>query len=353
MMKAVVLKGPFDVKVEDRPTPTVQEDTDVIIKVTMAGLCGSDLHWYRGHQPKPYDFIVGHETIGRIVEVGSGVTKWKVGDMVIAPFSTSCGDCFFCNKLYPARCVQVQNFGNPAVPGGQAEYFRMPLAETSLFEAPADLPQELLILMTDILPTGYSTAMNARRLLDEARPDDKTVPLRKEGVCVVIGCGPVGLCAITSACTLFETVFATDLTLSRLELATKHGAIALPADQLEAAVLEATEGRGADAVLEVVGHESALLQAMKLARYYGVVSSCGVHTHDFSIPGAQLYGKNLRLQFGRCSVKTFFPYALQVLQDNRELFKTFVEHRISFDETEEFYKLFEQNKVAKTVFVVD
>jgi threonine dehydrogenase-like Zn-dependent dehydrogenase len=101
----------------------------------------------------------------------------------------------------------------------------------------------------------------------------------------------VGLCAITSACTLFETVFATDLAPHRLEAAKRHGAIALPKEELSAAVLKATDGRGADACLEVVGHESALVTAMELARHYGVISSCGVHTHDTKLPGAMLYGK--------------------------------------------------------------
>ena len=198
------------------------------------------------------------------------------------------GDCFYCNKAYTSRCVKAMNFGNPVLPGGQAEYFKLHLADTTLFHVPDDLPLELMVLMTDILPTGYSTAMNARRLADEGRSGEA---MKKEGVCLVIGCGPVGLCAITSATTMFEKVFATDLAVHRLEAAERHGAVALPSDQVKQAVLDATDGRGADAVLEVVGHVSALKSAMDIARPYGVISSCGVHTHETTLDGVALYGK--------------------------------------------------------------
>lgn len=163
--------------------------------------------------------------------------------------------------------------------------------------------------MTDILPTGFSTAMNARRLADEDRtphgPQTGTAgPLSKRGVCLVVGCGPVrylssvlltavkvGLCAITSATTLFEHVFATDLSAARLELAKKHGAQALQKSELVPALMSATEGRGADAVLELVGVQAALDTALELVRPYGVVSVGGVHTKEIKLPGLLLYGK--------------------------------------------------------------
>ncbi|TXT11080.1 hypothetical protein VHUM_01831 [Vanrija humicola] len=350
-MRAVVINGPFDVKVKEVPVPKLEKDTDVLIKVHLAGLCGSDLHAYRGHE-EASGYVMGHEVVGTIVETGSAVTKFKVGDHVIAPFSVSCGKCFYCDQGYTSRCDQ-----NACLIGGQAEYFRMPLADGCLFPFPSGLPEDVALLMTDILPTGYSSAMNARRLLDNdaagwtyADALAGTVP--KKGVAVVIGCGPVGLCAISSARTLFETVYATDLAPQRLALAEKHGAIALPLPELKEALAKATDGRGADAVLEVVGHAGAVLTALDLVRPYGAVSSVGVHSRHIDLDGDQLYSKNARLQFGRCSVRTFFPHAANVLRDNLELFKSFVENKVDLDEAEKYYELFEQNKVAKTVFVM-
>ena len=251
---------------------------------------------------------MGHEALGEVVAVGKAVTKFNIGDLALAPFSLSCGEpsgketqrsltpgaCYYCDKGYTSRCTSQILFGTPATPGAQAEYLRVPMADASMFHLPDGIPKELCLLLTDILPTGYSTAMNAARLADDGRVSMEAAlqgKVQKKGVCVVIGCGPVGLCAITSATTLFETVFATDLQHSRLESGSKHGAIALPKDQLEKAVLQATEGRGADAVLELVGHESALLTALELIRPYGVISVGGVHARPVNIPGDLLYNK--------------------------------------------------------------
>jgi threonine dehydrogenase-like Zn-dependent dehydrogenase len=210
------------------------------------------------------------------------------------------GDCFHCRRGNTGRCVKQCAFGTPTYDGGQAEYIRLPMADTSLIKAPEGLPKDLLVLMTDILPTGFSVAKNARVLLDTDGVGGKG------DVCVVIGCGPVswarvvadtqtdpqvGLCAVSSAVTMFETVYATDIASHRLEAAAKHGAIALPLDELKRQLAEATEGRGADAVLEVVGHESALVTALDLVRPFGVLSSCGVHTQNVTLNGSVLYGK--------------------------------------------------------------
>jgi threonine dehydrogenase-like Zn-dependent dehydrogenase len=358
--KAAVIVEPYKIVVKDVPTPQIKEDNDAIIKNTASGLCGSDLHIYRGHQPGPYNYVIGHEAVGTVAAVGPGVKKFKVGDKVVAPFATTCGRCYYCKQGYTSRCNGGgQLLGSAANPGAQAEYVRIPEAEASLSHAPDDIPEQLLLLMADILPTGYSAAYNARHLLDDHQVPQAAdfqvgavkQPEGKRGVAVVIGCGPVGLCAITSALSMFEKVFATDLAPHRLKQAEKHGAIALQGEELKKAVLEATEGRGADAAIEVVGHQSALDTGIDLLRPWGVLSSCGLHTHDVTIPGLTLYGKNLRLQFGRCSVPTFTPAALEILRQNQSLFADFIEHEVPLEKAPEYYKEFEQNKIGKTVFV--
>lgn len=180
--------------------------------------------------------------------------------------------------------------------GCQAEYVRIPQADSFVFAQPSDIPEATLLIMADILPTGYFVAAGAKRLMMEGEEQPLSGKLsdlekKKEGVCVVIGCGPVGLCAISSAVQMFEKVFATDLAEHRLEAARNHGAIALPANEIDEAIKAATDGRGADAACEVVGHSSAITSAIDLVRPFGVVSSCGVHSHEFATNARILYGK--------------------------------------------------------------
>ncbi|KAI9632895.1 chaperonin 10-like protein [Dioszegia hungarica] len=287
-MKGVVIQGVRDVAVHDVPMPTIKADTDVILKTRLSGLCGSDLHSYRQTDPG-VGFTIGHEVVSEVYEVGSAVKKFKVGDIVASPFASNCGDCWYCSKGYTARCAQAQPFGSPALNGAQAEYVRQPLADAALFTIPPGVPEHLMLLLCDILPTGYSCAYHGRRLLDE--DDDREMTSPMDGVAVVIGCGPVGLCCISSAKLMFKTVYATDPSPARRALAEKHGAIALPLDELHPAILQATDGRGADAALELVGNEAALKTSMDLVRPFGAVSSIGMHIKPLTLSGEYLYSK--------------------------------------------------------------
>lgn len=298
---------------------------------------------------------MGHEVCGTIVAAGAGVTKFKVGDRVLCPFSNSCGACYMCERGWTSRCAD-----NYCLSGGQAELFRARDADGDLYALPGDLPEELALLLTDILPTGYSAAFNARRLLDDGWLTGEQWTLRdaergtapRRGTAVVLGCGPVGLCAISSARTLFDTVFATDVNAARLPAAQRHGAVALPLPALRDALAAATDGRGADAVLEVVGHPGAVADAPQLVRPYGAVSSVGVHNRPLDVSAEAFYDKNVRMQFGRCSVRTFFPAAMRVLTSNLDLFRDFVQHRVPIDDAPEYYRRFEKGEIGKTVFVL-
>jgi threonine dehydrogenase-like Zn-dependent dehydrogenase len=287
-MKAIVIKDKFKIAVEQVPMPVIEKDTDVIIKMRASGLCGSDLHVYRQTDPGT-DFIIGHELVGEITEVGPAIKNFKVGDIVASPFASNCGDCFYCNKGYTARCTGAEGYGNAALQGCQAEYVRQPLADSSLFLVPAGMREEAMLLLGDILPTGYSCAYHGRRLLDE--DDDRDINAPLDAVAVVIGCGPVGLCCVSSAKTMFKTVFATDPSPARRELAAKHGAIPVAPEELDAAVRAATEGRGADAVLELVGNNAALKVALDIVRPFGAVSSIGMHLKPLDLHGEFLYSK--------------------------------------------------------------
>ncbi|CAO1636211.1 unnamed protein product [Parajaminaea phylloscopi] len=346
-MKAVVIKAPHKVVVEERPIPRVQDPTDVVVKVELAALCGSDLHVYRGHQPTSYDFVMGHELVGHVHEIGSGVKSFKKGDFVVSPFTVSCGECYYCKRDRTSRCEGSKLLGCQILDGAQAEYIRIPLGESTLFHAPTEVPREALVLMADIFPTGYFVSRNAWEMMNKAEREDTTA--------VVIGCGPVGLCAVTAATHFFKNVYAIDSVPERLAAAKRHGAKEAwnfqdSSIDIGARIKELTEGRGADVILEVVGHLPALEMGVKLVRPWGIVSSCGLHIHDVTLKGLDLYNKNIRFQFGRCPVRALFPDALKLLAEHGDLFKSFVENVVPIDEAEKWYELFDQNKCMKTAF---
>jgi threonine dehydrogenase-like Zn-dependent dehydrogenase len=250
------------------------------------------------------------------VEVGSDVKKHKKGDTVVMPFTVSCGECFYCQRGYSSRCEKCLLFGCPLLDGGQAEFMRVPLADATAVTAPQGIDEKKLVLMADIFPTGYFAAANAFRDFDQ-----DTI---SQSVVLLIGCGPVGLCALINALEYKpKIVLAVDRVESRLELAKKLGAepwndqkdragqsnLGLPVTQLmiiglEARVKELTNGRGVDTVIEGVGHADALKTGFDLLRPWGNISSFGVHNEEIPWTGNQAYGKNLRIQMGRCPVRS-------------------------------------------------
>jgi threonine dehydrogenase-like Zn-dependent dehydrogenase len=246
---------------------------------------------------------MGHEFMGIVSETGSSVTTVKKGDLVVSPFTTSCGECFYCESGCSSRCEECQIFGSPALDGGQAEYVRVPMADSTVMKAPEGIEDIKLCLMADIWPTGYFAASNAFKGIEAERVSSSTV--------VVIGCGPVGLCALINALDYKpKHVIAVDGVQSRLDLAKSLGAepwnFQTDRQGLEKRVKELTNGRGADTVIEVVGLSAALQTAFDLLRPFGNISSVGVHNGEIPWTGDQAYGKNLRIQMGRCPVRSTF-----------------------------------------------
>ena len=247
---------------------------------------------------------MGHEFIGDITETGSSLQNFKIGDRVVAPFTVSCGACFYCTQAMSSRCVDSKLFGSAALDGGQAEYVRVPLADSSLVAVPSSAEikdDKNLVFMADIFPTGYFAASNWFKDMNDVAVRNSTT--------VVLGCGPVGICALVSAMEYSpKNVIAVDCIPSRLKLAENLGAEAwnygTDADGLARRVKELTERRGADVVIEVVGHSDALRLGFDLVRPWGKLSSVGVHTAEIPWTGAEAYAKNVQLQFGRCPVRS-------------------------------------------------
>lgn len=231
---------------------------------------------------------MGHEFVGTIVEKGSGVSSLQIGDKVVAPFTTSCSSCFYCSHGFSSRCDHSLLFGCEKLDGGQAEYVRVPHGDGTLTKAPPQISDQALILMADIFPTGYFGAKNAFGLLAPHHQPS-------EAVVVVVGCGPVGLCAIISALEYKpKHLFAVDSVPSRLELAKVLGAEPLNflegKEKMLERVKEVSGERGADAVIEVVGLSPALRTAFDLLRPFGVISSIGVHNAEIPWGGNDAYG---------------------------------------------------------------
>ncbi|KAF2680292.1 GroES-like protein [Lentithecium fluviatile CBS 122367] len=346
-MKAVVFKGPHKVAIEDRPIPKIQDPTDVIVKVDKASLCGSELHVYRGHQPSGTDFIMGHEFTGEITEIGSSVKNFQVGDRIVTPFTVSCGECFYCKHGFTSRCAKSQLFGSVALDGGQAEYARVPLADTTMSKAPEGIKDGVLVLMADIFPTGWFAANNAFKELSQEEISESTV--------VLIGCGPVALCALVNLVDYKpKHILAVDSVPSRLELAKSLGAepwnFMEDREGLDKRVKELTDGRGADVVVEVVGLSAALKMGFELLRPWGIISSVGVHNGEIPWTGNQAYGKNLRIQMGRCPVRSVFPQALEKLKEHQDKLGFMADKVMPLSQAVEGYDLFDKMKAQKVVF---
>ncbi|KAA8913081.1 hypothetical protein TRICI_003283 [Trichomonascus ciferrii] len=345
-MKAVVFRGPREIVLEERPVPVVEKGTDAILKVKAAGLCGSELHTYRGNLSTGKGHIMGHEFVGTVVETGGDVKDFKVGDEVISCFTIQCGKCWFCTHGYSSKCPQVKVFGTPGLDGGQAEYVRVPLADSTLVHRPQELSESVLVLMADIFTTGYYGVTNFTKKSTQAEVN--------EAITVVLGCGPVGLCAIASAKHMgIKTVFAVDSVPDRLEHAQRFGATPLKLDDtslLEKSVLDATEGRGADLVIEVVGSQDALLLAFKLIRQAGFISSIGYQHDKFPFSALDCYLKNITMQFGRCPGMSLFPESLEVFKQVAPQFEDFVDMSLPLDKAPYAFDLFDKHGARKIVF---
>lgn len=246
---------------------------------------------------------MGHEFTGTVSETGSSITTVKKGDMIVSPFTVSCGQCFYCESDCSSRCEKSLLFGSALLDGAQAEYVRVPLADSTVVKAPEGIDEIKLCLMADIWPTGYFAAASAFREMEAESIGNSTI--------VVVGCGPVGLCALINALDYKpKHLLAVDGVQSRLDVAKSLGVepwnFQTDREGLDKRVKQLTNGRGADAVIEVVGLSAALKTAFELLRPWGTISSVGVHNGEIPWTGNQAYGKNLKIQMGRCPVRSRF-----------------------------------------------
>ncbi|MCP4202585.1 MAG: alcohol dehydrogenase catalytic domain-containing protein [bacterium] len=339
-MKAVVFHAPFDVRLEEVARPVLQSATDAIVKVELSAICGSDLHPYRGNEIGiESGTVMGHEFLGEVVECGEGLRLLRPGSRVVAPFTTSCGVCFFCAEGLTARCEKGELFGwiekGRGLHGGQAEYVRVPLADTTLAVVPDQTPREAALFAGDILSTGLFTADMAG--------------VGEGSVAAVIGCGPVGLMAIV-ACRHRGAgkVLAIEPVPERRRLAEAFGAEALdPGGTVRSHVDDATRGRGVDCVLEMVGSPEATRLGVDLLRSGGTLAAAGVHTEsEFAFSPGEAYDNNLTYRAGRCPVRSYMDEALQLAGDSELDIAGIVSDRIRLEDAVDAYRRFDRREAG-------
>ncbi|KAJ5806825.1 hypothetical protein N7474_010417 [Penicillium riverlandense] len=295
-------------------------------------------------------YICGHEGIGIVHEAGAGIKNFAVGDPVIVPFLVSCDECFHCKRGVHGRCKNGRNFGGPTLDGSQAQYFRVPLADTTLYHLPKDADLgELAILMTDIFPTGFNGAKRA--FIDTPSENWKDMSI------AVIGCGPVALCSIISAREYKPArIFAIDSIPSRLETAKELGCIPINFKEVDpvSVIKKATDNNGVHAVIEGVGLSPALKTAYDIICPGGKISSFGVHNGELPFSAADCYNKNIHIQFGRCPLRVVFADALNTLIRNKDLIEKmkFIDLVLpQLDESSvDALKRFERGELNKVVF---
>ncbi|WP_445153432.1 zinc-dependent alcohol dehydrogenase [Arthrobacter sp. Hor0625] len=388
-MKALTWQGKRSVSVENVPDPVIQEPTDAIVRITSTAICGSDLHLYETLGPYMHKGdIIGHEPMGVVVEVGSAVTNLAKGDRVVIPFNISCGHCYMCDQGLQSQCetTQVKEKGSGAslfgfselygsVPGGQAEYLRVPHADYGPIKVGADLPDERYLFLSDILPTAWQGV--------------KYADVPTGGTLAVMGLGPVGQFATRIGKHFGLRVIGVDPVPERRAMAERHGVETLDfskdvADELRSM----TQGRGADAVVDAVGMEahespvaafaqhaagllpdklaqkafetvgvdrvSALHTALDAVRRGGTVSLSGVYGGSATpMPLMHMFDKQIQLRMGQCNVRRWTEDLLPLVEADADPLGVMdlVTHQVGLDEAPAMYEKF-QNKQDGCIKVV-
>ncbi|MEP7192522.1 MAG: zinc-dependent alcohol dehydrogenase family protein [Actinomycetota bacterium] len=349
-MKALVYHGPNQKSWEEVPNPKIIDPSDVIVQVDTTTICGTDLHILKGDVPAVTDGrILGHEGVGTITEVGSAVTNLVVGDRVIISCITSCGSCSYCHQGLPAHCLNKEGtsgigwiFGH-LIDGTQAEYVRVPFAESSLHKLPEGVSDEAAVMLSDILPTGFEIGVRNGRV----KPGD---------VVAVIGAGPVGLSAIMTAGLYGAArVIAVDLDDNRLAQARNFGAtdtVNSGDPDWKAQVLALTDGgRGVDVAIEAVGIPQTFTMATEIICPGATVANVGVHGTSVELKLQDLWIKDVAITTGLVSATTT-PMLLKLVAQGRLRPEQFVSHRFTFDTIMDAYDTFGRAAETKALKVI-
>ena len=334
-MKALVYNGPEKIALEDVPVPKIIEPDDAIVKVTTSTICGTDIHIWHGGMPEVEPpRILGHEFCGEVVEVGPAVRNAKVGDKVAVSCVTQCGECFYCVRGTYSHCTTGSWIFGYMIDGCQAEYVRVPHANLGMFPIPDGLTEDDVLLVGDILSTGYFGSEQAC-----IEPGDTVA---------VMGTGPVGMCAMIMARLWGPArIIAVDMNQARLDAAVKMGVADMglnPADvNVGDAIRDLTEGRGADRTIEAVGAKGTYEMALDAVRPGGNVSIIGVFEDPQILPMNTLWIKNIRISMGLVNANRI-PELINLIQAGKIDTKFLYTHRKPLNDILEGYDVFGNKK---------
>jgi threonine dehydrogenase-like Zn-dependent dehydrogenase len=345
-VKATVWRAPGRVELADEAWPEVVEPRDAVVRVQRAAICGTDLHPYRGEIPgfRP-GTVMGHEFVG-VVEAAGPEAGVAPGARVVGSDVIACGGCWWCRRGAHYQCEQVSLFGygevvGTYVPGGQAEAVRVPFADTVLLPVPAGVDDDAAVFVGDVLTTGWAAAAQAE--------------VAEGDVVAVVGCGPVGLCAALSARLQGASeVVGVDRQPGRRQVAADLGLVAAGPDDARGVLGDLTGGRGADRVIEAVGHPAALTAALALVRPLGMVTAVGAHHEPaFPLDTGDAFGRELTLRFVVGDPIRWGGTVLDHLVAGRLDPTRVVSHRLPLDDVADAYALFDRGEATKVLLVPD
>lgn len=342
-MKAVVYSGPGNIELKDVPEPTIVELTDAIVRITKTTICGTDLAILKGgvDSVEP-GRVIGHEAVGVVQGIGSGVRKFKPGDRVIVACITACGSCEYCRRGIPSNCVNGGWALGNTIDGCQAEVVRVPFADNGLYRIPDAVSEETALMLADIIPTGLEVGvMNG--------------DVQFGDVVAIVGAGPVGLAALMSVQFFSPAeVIVVDLDEHRLALAKRLGATMVINNQDGRAtekILEKTNGRGVDVAIEAVGHPLTCKVAQQIIGVGGTISNIGVYSTSAELHKEELWVKNITIRMGVVNTTTI-PMLLKTVASGKLDPGQLITHHFSFDQVLHAYDVFANAAREEAVKIV-
>lgn len=342
-MKALVYHGPGKKSWEEKPKPTILEPSDALVKILKTTICGTDLHILKGDVPEVNDGLtLGHEGVGIIEEVGSAVTEFKKGDHVLISCITSCGRCDFCKKGMYSHCEKGGWVLGHLIDGTQAEYVRIPFADNSLYHIPQNADEEALVMLSDILPTGFECGV----LNGQVKPGDTVA---------IIGAGPIGLATLFTA--QFYTpaeIIMIDIDDNRLEVARTFGAtktINSNNENVLEQVMNLTEKRGVDVAIEAVGISATFELCQSIIAPGGHIANVGVHGKSVSLHLETLWSKNITITTRLVDTVTT-PLLLKTVASKKLNPAKLITHRFALKDIVNAYDTFENAAREKTLKVI-
>jgi 2-desacetyl-2-hydroxyethyl bacteriochlorophyllide A dehydrogenase len=340
-VRAVTFQAPGEVRIEERPDPSLQAPDDAIVRVESTGICGSDLHIYHGRVQIEPGFVIGHEYVGTVADAGDAVSEVAVGDRVLGTYGTACGGCFFCRRGEYHKCDESRVFGHGAtlgsLQGAQAELLLVPRANLVLRRVPEGISDDVALFAGDVAGTAYHAIAEGG--------------LEPGASVAVLGLGPVGLCAVQVARAAGASlIVAVDSVAERLRVAESLGAtsVHLTEDDPRGAVKQLT-GRGVDLAIDAVGHPEALDLACRLARKAGTVSVTGVYAEPIEVHMGVVWIKALTLRTGHANVIGHLDRVLAMLTSGVLDPTPLVTHHMALDEAADAYAVYDRREALKIV----